>query len=167
MKIAITDLKDYNESILRFEWLDLEEVSSKDEIGDFIENFLAKRSKETKELHEEWFVTDYEEFVDLGEYPNLEDIETAVKLGQEYGWETVSAYYSCYHEFEHLEEAYVGTYKDEEDFAYELAQDIYSEEQLGPLSIYIDWEKYARDLFIGDYYSEKLENYKIVVFRRW
>ena len=40
-------------------------------------------------------------------------------------------------------------------------------EQLGQLETYIDWERFARDLFIGDYYSEKLENYKIVVFRRW
>ena len=33
MKIAITDLKDYVEGILRFEWLDLEECSTADEIG--------------------------------------------------------------------------------------------------------------------------------------
>ena len=50
MKIAITDLKDYNEGILRFEWLDLEEYSTAEEIGSYIESFLAKRSKETKDL---------------------------------------------------------------------------------------------------------------------
>ena len=167
MKIAITDLKDYNEAILRYKWLDLEECLSKDEISDFIEQFLAKRSKETNQLHEEWFVTDYEEFVDLGEYPNLDDIETATNLSQEHAWEVISAYYSCYQEFEHFEEDFVGIYEDEEDFAYELAQDIYSEEQMGGLSVYIDWERFARDLFIGDDYSEKLEKYKIVIFRRW
>jgi antirestriction protein len=166
MKIVITDLKDYNESILRYEWLDLEECSSKDEIGDFISNFLAKRSKETNELHEEWFVSDYEEFADFGEYPNIEDIAKAVELSKQYGWEAVAAYYGNCQELDSFEEAYSGVYESEEDFAYETAHGIYSKEQLGELDLYIDWEKYARDLFIGDYFSEKLENCKIVVFRR-
>ena len=166
MKIAITDLKDYNEGILRYEWLDLEEYSSAEEIREYIKQFLDKRSKETKELHEEWFVSDYEEFVNLGEYPNIDDIEKAVELIKEYGWEAVEAYYEYCSGLDDFEEAYNGEWEDEEDFAYETAHDIYSEEQLGQLAMYIDWEKYARDLFISDYYSEKLENYKIVVFRR-
>ena len=166
MKIAITDLKDYVEGILRFEWLDLEECSTADEIGSYIETFLAKRSKETGELHEEWFVTDYNEFIDLGEYPSLDSVEEAVGLCQQYGWEAVNAYYQDCGSFADFEEAYQGEYEDEEDFAYEIATSIYSEEQLGVLSLYIDWKKYARDLFIGDYSSEKLSNYKIVVFRR-
>ena len=78
MKIAITDLKDYVEGILRFEWLDLEECQTAEEIGKYISQFLGKRSKETGQLHEEWFVTDYEEFVNLGEYPNLEEMEKAI-----------------------------------------------------------------------------------------
>ena len=60
MRIAITDLKDYNEAILRFEWLDLEQHYTVDEIGGYIKAFLDRRSKETGELHEEWFV--YVEF---------------------------------------------------------------------------------------------------------
>lgn len=166
MKIAITDLKDYNEAILRYEWLDLEEYTSKDEIGEFIQDFLDKRSKETGELHEEWFVSDYEEFVNLGEYPDLEEIEKAIELSLEHGWEVVEAYYSLSQTFDDFEEAFNGIYDSEEDFAYELANDIYSEEQLGALKQYIDWEMFARDLFISDYYSEKIEGYKIAVFRR-
>lgn len=165
MKIAITDLKDYNEGILRFEWLDLEEYPTADEISNFIKEFLDKRTKETRELHEEWFVTDYEEFVDLGEYPNLEEMEKAIKLSLEYGWEAVHHYYQNYQQFDDFEEAYNGIWDSEEDFAYELAHDIYSKDDLGALDLYIDWERYARDLFIGDYTGEKLENYKIVVFR--
>ena len=166
MKIAITDLKDYVEGVLRFEWLDLEEYSTAEKIGSYIESFLAKRSKETKKLHEEWFITDYEEFVDLGEYPDLDEMEQAIELSDEYGREAVSAYYDNFNTLDDFEEAYNGEYDDEEDFAYQTAHDIYSEEQLGQLSLYIDWEKYARDLFISDYTSEKLENHKIVVFRR-
>ncbi len=167
MKIAITDLKDYVEGILRFHWLDLKEYSTADEITSFIEEYLKKRSKETSELHEEWFVTDYDEFVDLGEYPNLDDVEQAVELSKEHGWEEVSTYYENFNELDNFEEAFNGVWDSEEDFAYETANDIYSEEQLGQLATYIDWEKYARDLFISDYVSEKLDNYKIAVFRRF
>ena len=166
MKIALTDLKDYNESILRYEWVDLEQHSTAAQLSGFIQGFLGKRSKETSELHEEWFMTDYEEFVNLGEYPSLEDIEKAVSLSKEYGWEPVSAYYGMNNGFEGFEEAYNGIFESEEDFAYEIAHDIYSEEELGQLSLYIDWEKYARDLFINDYFSCEMSDYKVVVFRR-
>ena len=106
MKIAITDLKDYVEGILRFEWLDLEECQTAEEIGSYISQFLNKRSKETGQLHEEWFVTDYEEFVNLGEYPNLEEMEQAIKLSLEHGWEAISHYYNHSKEFDNFEKAY-------------------------------------------------------------
>jgi antirestriction protein len=166
MKIAITDLKDYNEAILRYEWLDLEQCSTAEDIGGFIDAFLAKRSKETGELHEEWFVTDYEEFVDLGEYPNLEVVEQAAELSSQYGWEAVARYYEDCRSLDDFEEAYNGIYESEEDFACELAHECYSAEELGQLELYLDWERYARDLFIGDYFSAKLADYRIAVFRR-
>ncbi len=165
MKIAITDLKDYNEAILRYERLDLEECSSAEEIGAFISEFLRKRSLETGELHEEWFVSDYEEFVDLGEYPSLEDLEEAAKLSREFGWQVAARYFESNRSFEDFEEAFSGVYESEEDFACELAHDIYSVKQLGQLELYIDWERFARDLFISDYFSEEVEE-GVAVFRR-
>ena len=125
MRIAITDLKDYNEAILRFEWLDLSIHDTVESIGEYIAEFLKKRSKETKSLHEEWFVTDYEEFIDLGEYPSLEDIETAVALSKQYDWQTVKAYYESNRSFDDFEEAYQGIHESEEDFAQEIAEEIY------------------------------------------
>lgn len=166
MKIAVTDLKDYNEGILRYEWLDLEEFSGSSSISKYIEEFLGKRSKETGELHEEWFVTDYEVFVNLGEYPNLEDIEVGVSLSKEYGWEAVKEYYEMNGSFDDFEEAYNGIFESEEDFAYETAHSLYSEKELGVLDVYIDWERYARDLFIIDYFSCDISGSKVVVFRR-
>ena len=165
MKIAITDLKDYNAGVLRYEWLDLEQCSTADEIGDYIKQFLGHRTEETAELHEEWFVTDYEEFVNLGEYPNLAEIEKAVSLSKQYEWEAVARYYELNQQFDDFEEAYEGIHDSEKDFAYNLAHDVYSADDLGQLEPYIDWEMYARDLFINDYCSAKVEDYKIVVFR--
>ena len=62
----------------------------------------------TGELHEEWFITDYEEFVNLGEYPSLEDIEKAARLTSEYGWEAVAEYYGYNQSLDDFEEAYQG-----------------------------------------------------------
>lgn len=165
MRIAVTDLKDYVEGVLRFEWLDLDDCPTVEALQSFIAGFLQKRSEETGELHEEWFVTDYEGFVNLGEYPSLENIETAAKLSGQYGWQAVARYYASCQTLDEFEEAYNGTYDSEEDFAYELAHDIYSDEQLGQFEPYIDWEKFARDLFINDYFSEEVDGC-VVVFRR-
>ena len=96
----------------------------------------------------------------------MKDIEEAVRLGKQYGWEAVARFYEIYQQFDDFEEAYNGIHDNEEDFAYDLAYDIYATKELGPFEFYIDWEKYARDLFISDYCSAEVEGYKIVVFRQ-
>jgi antirestriction protein len=61
-------------------------------------------------------------------------------------------------------DAYQGEWKDEEDFAYELAKDIgFTEPDTWPGS-YIDWERATRDLFLGDYWSAEAPG-GIYVFR--
>ena len=56
---------------------------------------------------------------------------------------------------EHLEECYVGEYDSEEDFAREIVNDCYDLEKLmGHLSDYFDYNAYARDLFMYDYYYD-------------
>jgi antirestriction protein len=49
-------------------------------------------------------------------------------------------------------EHYRGHYTSEEAFAEELAEECYGKE-LGPMASYIDYEKYAHDLFMGDLFS--------------
>lgn len=51
-----------------------------------------------------------------------------------------------------FDDAYEGEWSDEATFAEETYRDIYGEPE-GPLANYIDWERYARDLFICDYFS--------------
>ena len=166
MKIAITDLADYNEGILRYEWLDLEEYPDEAMISEYLEEFLEKRSKETGELHEEWFISDYDEFPNIGEHPCVEEIARGAELSIDYGWEIAKAYFEMNGKFNGFEEAYNGTHKSEEDFAYELAHECYSLAQLGDLEMYLDWEKYARDLFINDYFSNALREGSVAVFQR-
>lgn len=47
---------------------------------------------------------------------------------------------------------YVGEYDDEEDFAYEIIEECYDLSDFAKM--YFDYEKFARDLFMGEYYFE-------------
>ncbi len=51
-----------------------------------------------------------------------------------------------------FEDEYQGEYKDEEDFAYDIVEQCYDLPEFA--KTYFDYEKFARDLFIGDYYFE-------------
>lgn len=52
-----------------------------------------------------------------------------------------------------MHDAYVGVYDSEEDFAEEIVSDCYDlDNMMGSLACYFDYEKFARDLFMCDYY---------------
>lgn len=51
-----------------------------------------------------------------------------------------------------FEDEYQAEYKDEEDFAYEIVEQCYELPEFA--KTYFDYEKFARDLFIGDYWYE-------------
>ena len=56
-------------------------------------------------------------------------------------------------ELDDMHDAYVGVYESEEDFAEELVNDCYDlDNMMGSLACYFDYEKFARDLFMSDYY---------------
>ena len=56
-------------------------------------------------------------------------------------------------ELDDMHDAYVGVYESEEDFAEELVNDCYDlDKMMGNLAGYFDYEKFARDLFMSDYY---------------
>ena len=52
-----------------------------------------------------------------------------------------------------MHDAYVGVYDSKEDFAEEIVSECYDlEKTMGDLACYFDYEKFARDLFMCDYY---------------
>ena len=58
-------------------------------------------------------------------------------------------------ELEHFEDCYVGEYDSEEDYARELVNECYDlEKQMGHLANYFDYDAYAQDLFMDDYYYD-------------
>lgn len=156
MQICIQDLRDYNEGFLRYKWVDLGKVYDLEDIQEIISNYLKERTDETGELHEEWFIADYEDFPNLGEYPGLEKVMEVAELVENYDWKVVQAFieYEGIEYIENFEEKYRGIYESEKDFAYEDIQSHYNlEKMMGDLSIYFDYEAYGRDLFINDFFS--------------
>lgn len=56
-------------------------------------------------------------------------------------------------DLDNMHDAYVGVYDSKEDFAREIVSDCYDiEKMMGNLACYFDYEAFARDLFMGDYY---------------
>lgn len=55
---------------------------------------------------------------------------------------------------EEFREHYRGGYQSEADFAQEWAEEIGLVNELDPMHTYIDWELYARDLFIDGFWSQ-------------
>lgn len=158
MKAWITSLNDYNSGRLTGEWVDLDGT-----LWDSIEAFLAKRTQETGELHEEHAIHDYDDtpkpIADwLGEYPSKEQIELLGELSEDEldmwaAWiEHVGAHYAD--SVQEARDAYHGTCKSKEDFAEQLVEDVCDLKGVPEMIRYhIDWEGVARDLELGGDYS--------------
>lgn len=56
-------------------------------------------------------------------------------------------------DLDRMHDAYAGVYDSKEDFAREIVNDCYDLDNImGSLADYFDYEAFARDLFMGDYY---------------
>lgn len=74
---------------------------------------------------------------------------------KEYGVSAVEDFLELFmpEDLDRMPDAYVGVYESKEDFAEELVDDCYNlEKMMGDLACYFDYEKFARDLFMCDYY---------------
>ena len=96
-----------------------------------------------------------------------EEINAIAKFIEEYGplGGEVLAYYSNGIDDAQkvLNECYHGEYDSELDYASELFDELYGNEMPDYLASYINYDRFARDLFISDYYSLSI-NGKVHVF---
>lgn len=77
------------------------------------------------------------------------------ELCDDYSVEAVEDFleWDCTEDLDRMHDAYVGVYDSEKDFAEELVDDCYNlDDMMGNLSNYFDYKKFARDLFMCDYY---------------
>ena len=144
----------YNSGNLRGMWIDL---STFDYYEDF-ENFCL--AIHADEADPELMFQDYEnmprslysesmgeeEFNKIAEYCELCDDYSVSAVDDFLEW-------SSSDDLGRMHDAYVGVYDSEEDFAEEIVSDCYDlEKTMGDLACYFDYEKFARDLFMCDYY---------------
>ena len=120
-RIYVADLEAYNNGVLKGEFLDLDDYSDADELMDAIQEVVGEDN--------EYAIHDYENLPSrmYSEYMGREDFEKiyeAMELSERNGlpFDVVIDVTSEYGEG--VVDSYQGSYKDMEDFAYELAEEI-------------------------------------------
>lgn len=157
-RIYVASLSDYNAGRLLGKWIDADQDA--DGIHEEIQAML-KSSPEA--IAEEWAIHDYEGFGDWrpSESESMEMISKVAQAMETHG-PAFSAYLADVNDLdyalEHFEDAFMGHYQSETDYAEELAYECYSVEDLGPLAPYIDYGAFARDLFMSDYWSGEADS---------
>lgn len=125
-----------------------------DAIQDEINTMLANSPMSDAE---EWAIHAFEDFgsLSLSEYTDVESVAEIASFIREHGELGAELYVYFGEDLETakrcMDEAYCGEYDSEEDYAEQIASEIY--EIPDHLEYYIDYERMARDLFINDYIS--------------
>lgn len=144
----------YNSGNLSGMWLN---VSTFDDYEDFLNFCYAIHADERDP---ELMYQDFENMPDslyhesMGE-KGFNKIEEYCELCDEYSVEAVDDFLEWYSpdDLDMMHDVYVGVYDSEEDFAREIVNGCYDlEKMMGNLACYFDYEAFARDLFMGDYY---------------
>lgn len=126
---------------------------------------------------EEWAIHDFEDFGELkpGEYTAIADIVKIAEAIDQFddNGEAFTVFASNRGEgylddaIENFEEAYQGEWDSEREYAENLLDDLGELDKIPEhLRYYFDYDAYTRDLFINDYFSERLSNGNVAVFRR-
>lgn len=161
-KIYVACLAAYNNGYLHGEWIDAHQ--DVDDLYAEIKKILASSPIPGAE---EFAIHDYEEFGDIciDESTSLETVSMIANFVVEHddlGAAVLAHTNGDINEAQQLlDECYHGEYDSEEDFAESFAGN--TMEIPAHLEYYIDYEKMARDLFINDFFSIKV-NYKTHVF---
>ena len=144
----------YNSGNLSGIWVD---ISTFDDYEDFLNFCYAIHADEEDP---ELMYQDFENMPDslyhesMGE-KEFNQIAEYCELCDEYSVEAVDDFleWDSTEDLDNMHDAYVGVYDSREDFAREIVSDCYDIENImGNLACYFDYEAFARDLFMGDYY---------------
>ncbi len=157
MKIYATNLGRYVEGDLVGEWVSLP-------LQEDLQDILKRNGYDS--LHEEFFITDFEQnynLFDVGEYTSIERLSEMCEFVQnlsEYELEMLCAYTEVENKIENLKDLedfnfdYFILYEGQsmEDVAYELAHECYPDFfENSNLSYYFDYNAFARDLSFDGY----------------
>jgi len=160
-RVYVACLASYNAGILHGEWID---ATDADELREAIQNML-ERSPEPDA--EEWAIHDFDfHGVHIDEYADLDRVAEIGALIEEHG--AAFAAYADNVGIDHatadgFQDAFCGEWDSERAYAEELFDECH--EIPDDLANYIDYEAFARDLFMGDNYSLVDSDGQLHVFR--
>lgn len=169
LRIYLSDLAAYNKGYLLGEWITLPmpQTQLDASLDKILTSAAALCSIEMGyyELHEEYFITDYEwegiELYSIDEYANLEQLNRECHLLDRLSQQELKALKFILDEtsssdiekaIEELCDVTIHENTTLENLAYELVEDGYMSDSI--LSNYIDYEKIARDLRLEGLYHE-------------
>lgn len=144
----------YNSGNLSGMWVD---VSTFDDYEDFVNFCCAIHADESDP---ELMYQDYDNMPgslyseSMGE-KGFEKIMEYCELCDDYSVDAVDDFleWDSTEDLDRMHDAYVGEYDSKEDFAREIVNDCYDlDNMMGSLACYFDYEAFARDLFMCDYY---------------
>lgn len=150
--IYVACLASYNNAILHGVWIDA--MHGEDYIIDEIQKMLANSPIENAE---EFALHDYEGFgkLRLDEYESISTIVQYASFIQQHGelGQALLGDHGLEEAERMLSDCYQGGYDSEVDFARQLLDDCYAQQLPDNLMHYFDYDAFARDLFMCDYYS--------------
>lgn len=162
IKIYVACLAAYNNGILHGRWIDAEQ-----EVDDLYADVREMLAASPMTDAEEWAIHDYEGFegASISEYTGIEEVaELAAFIGEhgEIGGKLIGYFGDLGDAKKTIEEAYAGEYRSLADFAEELTEE--TGEVPERLRSYIDYERMARDLEIGDVFTVETGFEQVHVF---
>lgn len=162
IRIYVACLEAYNNGILHGAWIDAEQTAY-----DIYADIRAMLAASPMEDAEEWAIHDHEGFegADVSEYMGIEQVaELAAFIAEhgEIGGKLVGYFGDLEEARKAIENSYAGQYRSLVDFAEELTEETGQVPE--HLRHYIDYERMARDLEIGDVFIIQTSFEQVHVF---
>ena len=151
-RIYVACLSSYNSGVLHGKWITLldDELIWDTNIEDYIQKEIDKMLKSSKmPFAEEWAIHDYDNFIDLGEYPSIEQISNYAYAIEEHGYEVVEGFKEMWpsEDISSLDDMrYYTGFSNFQEYADQHAHDVVLYDTNSTISNYFDYEKFARDL---------------------
>jgi antirestriction protein len=136
------------------EWVDVDtdEDDLEEAVMAVVEKAKAKYAEGGRDVAEEWMISDYNDFPNLGENPSFADLAKTAQLLADHDSTAVQAAFEMYgNDVDQAETLLDNGYSmadSEEDYAYELIDSMGGTSELSAeiVSRYVDYKKLARDL---------------------
>tara|TARA_R100000234_G_C4954115_1_gene158773 strand:+ start:241 stop:819 length:579 start_codon:yes stop_codon:yes gene_type:complete len=173
--IYVACLSSYNNGILHGKWIKLltKKPYQDEEVWEFDKNYIQdeinsmlKSSKMPNS--EEWAIHDYDNFIDLGEYPSIDEIENYMYAIEKHGYEVVKGFKEMYpsEDISSLDDrTYHTGYASFKEYAEQHADAclLSSYSQDSAILRYFDYESYAKDLEY-DYSVYETDTHDVIIF---